>query len=94
VGVSAELEPEPVHIMTIKQLAHEADETRPEPHAKVQVGFVSVTLDAAIPSDERKYTHTHTHTHAVSYLFGCCYNIQNVHKVTSKAILEDVPIYV
>jgi len=43
VGVSAELEPQPVHIMT-----SEADETRPELHAKVQAGFVSVALDAAI----------------------------------------------
>ena len=48
VGVSAELEPQPVHMMTIKQLVCEADETRPEPHAKVQTGFVSVALDAAI----------------------------------------------
>jgi hypothetical protein len=37
VGVSAELEPRPVHITTIKQLVSEADETRPELHAKVQL---------------------------------------------------------
>jgi hypothetical protein len=92
VGVSAELEPQPVHIMTIKQLVYGADETRPEPHAKVYAGFVSVTLDAAIRSDERRCKHTHMH--AVSCLFGCRYNIQNVQTVTSKAILEHVPIYV
>lgn len=85
-GVSAELEPEPIHIMTLKQLAYEADETRPEPHAQVQAGFVSVALDAAIRSDERRSTRTNTHMHVVSCLFGCSYNIQNVQRVTSKAI--------
>jgi hypothetical protein len=49
VGVSAELELEPIHSMTIKQLVYEADETRPEPHAKVQAGFSSVAWDAKVP---------------------------------------------
>jgi hypothetical protein len=42
VGVSAELELDPIHITTIKQLVCEADETRPEPNAKVQAGFFSL----------------------------------------------------
>jgi hypothetical protein len=69
VGASAELELEPIHSMTIKQLVYEPDETRPEPHAKVQAGFSSVAGDAKIRSDERKKKpHTRVFVRACSKL--------------------------
>ena len=50
--------------------------------------------DLSAPLQMNEDPNTHTHMYAVSCLFCCRYNIQNVQRVTSKAILEHVRIYV
>ncbi|XP_042212039.1 zinc finger MYM-type protein 1-like [Homarus americanus] len=85
-GISAELEPEPVHIRRRrKQFTYEADdELIQNPKQKFKVNFYFAVLDVAIQSVEQRFTQMHV----VSSMFGFLYDIHNLQTITSKEVME------